>query len=222
MTKRVTLTRPIRSAYSVEKKCGVKGDGPPSPSYGGEEGARSYPLAPRTKKEGSPLTEALDLADKLTASDLKKLYDHVALKLASGATDGDTRTVDMWATAAYEALVDAIGTGGAGMAGPLAVKRLLSPRSSWAPVEEFLAALGVTGAKPAVRLSVLRLLAKLLVEHCAGVAQHVRAPLSAKLVANNTGNLAAIFDNAFPGYVASGLAPMLIERLARGGAEASE
>lgn len=98
------------------------------------------------------------------------------------------------------------------MAGPLPLKRMLAARASWAPVEGFARAAGFHKMRVPERLAAYRLLATILVERCQQVARAVRAPLSGKLVANSTGELGAMFDAAFPGYMRAGIAGIIFKR----------
>lgn len=212
MTRKVILTRPLREAYVMKKDSGGERGGPPSPSIEGRRGPNSPPV-------GAPdldnYQQALDLVEKLTGSDLKKLYDHLALRLAT--VEAPQRDLSMWATAVYDALTASNGGSGAGLPGPLAVKQLLGARSCWSYVESFARSLGAEELRPAERLSLYRLLANLLVLRCVDVARHARIPLSAKLVANNCSDIASVFESAFPGYVGSGLVGVLVKRLLAGG-----
>lgn len=141
------------------------------------------------------------------------------MRLQDLATSGtaDTRNLELWSTAAYDALVRANGGTPAGMPGPLVVRRLLAVRSSWQYIEDFLGVLGADEMTVATRLSLLRLLADLLVKRCQGIARHAHIPLNAKLVANNCGDISAVFEDAFPGYRGAGLVPLLVKRLVAGG-----
>lgn len=162
--------------------------------------------------DSKKLQEAKALVLELSPADKKQLLDFTALQLLGEHESGQTRDLDQWALAVYEAIVATIGTQGGGMAGPLPIKRLLAARASWAPVESFARVAGFNKMKVPERLAAYRLLAQLLVQRSQEVARAVRAPLTAKMVANNTGDLAAIFDAHFPGYMRSGLAAMLFRR----------
>lgn len=193
---------------------------PPSPPKGGGEGGNILvPTGPGEKeKESANLRQALALVDQgLTESELKALYDHLALRLQALATTGSegNRDLDTWSTAVYAALTEANGGGGAGMPGPLVVKRLVGVRSCWAPVSEFAAQCEYKGITVAERASLFTLLAKLLVERSQQVARHAGIPLTVKLVANNSADIAAIVNGAFPGYGASGLLPFMVKQLVR-------
>lgn len=220
--KKVLLTRPVRRSCDEEKKEG--NGGVFSPLYGGgeEKTLSTQMVGPSTKSEAEkekPLQRALHLVGELTDSDLKTLYDHIALALNERNTKGGAqdRDLSLWVTAVYDALTHANGGSPAGMPGPLVFKRLLGARSSWPYIADFLAVLGGETMRPAERLSILRLVAKLLVERCHTISVHARIPLTAKLVANNCAEVAAVFENSFPGYVGAGLVPLLLRRLLAGG-----
>lgn len=211
--KKVILTRPSYRQKNTENE-----HTPSFPSKGGREEGDSSPRIQIEEKEvtSKTLDQAQDLASKLSAADQKKLLDFLSLKLLESGESGQTRDVDMWALAVYEATVAAIGTNGGGMAGPLALKRLLAARSSWGPIETFAAYVGLPKLQVAERQGAYRLLANMLVDRAQGVARAVRAPLTGKLVANNTADIAAIFDASFPGYLAGGLALVVFRRAAQG------
>lgn len=216
--RKVVLTRPLRTSYSRSNTDGGKGIGPPSPSIGGEEGGLTPQVVGPLAGKAERAIQLLDQFD-LAYPELRQLYDHLALKLQQAAdaqTDGN-RNLAMWATAAYDALVRANGGAGGGMPGPLVVRRILAVRSSWSHVESFLTELDLDSYQVATRLAVLRLLADLLVKRCQVIARHARIPLTAKLLANNCENIAAVFEDAFPGYLGSGLVPLLVRRVTDGG-----
>lgn len=196
--KKVILSRPLRS--NVGEGPGKKV--PPPPSKEGEEGDLIFVPRPAKQKE-SRLDYVQSLADELSLADKKALYEHLALDLMASGSEG--RDVEMWTQAVYNALAAAIGTQGGGLAGPLAIKRLVAARSAWAPVEGFMRDAGLDELQVAHRQACYVLLAKLLVARAREVARHAGIPLSAKLVASNAGDIAAIVDRSFPSYVASGL-----------------
>jgi hypothetical protein len=219
-SKRVLLSRPlvkrdyplpeVEAVTPVNKnEPGRIGGGFCTPSI---EGGTTKPIP---HLQSQRVEEAKAILGKCTKPELKELYDHLAF-LVMEHDAGQSRDLDMWAAEVYAAMADAIGTAGAGMPGPLAVKSVLRGRTAWGPVYDFAAAVGVLDMKVAERKSCFRFLARLLVARCREVAQHVHAPLTAKMVANNCGDIAAIFDVNFPGYAASGVAGFLFKRLASG------
>jgi hypothetical protein len=60
------------------------------------------------------------------------------------------------------------------------------------------------------RQQAYNLVAELLVQYAKVAARRSGAPMSPKLVANCSQNVAGVFDSAFPGYAASGLARMVV------------
>jgi hypothetical protein len=110
-------------------------------------------------------------------------------------------------------LVSIIG-GQAGAAhGIMLVKRSLAISSSWGPVAEFMSAAGFDRLEVSKRQSVYYMLADLLVKYASSLSRKLKVPLTPKLVANCAQQIAAVFDTAFPGYVAAGLAPLVAARL---------
>jgi hypothetical protein len=63
------------------------------------------------------------------------------------------------------------------------------------------------------RGSVYRMLAALLVDHARSISDFTGAPLGPKLVGSCTGNIAGVFEKAFPGYVRAGLAKIAARQL---------
>jgi hypothetical protein len=167
----------------------------------------------KEKKGNVSLADLLEQADKLPATEKKTLLAHLALKDQDRGTEV-SRDQDMWAQAVYEALARAIGhEGGAGQ-GPALIKRTLSVSSVWSPIAKFLMASHLADLNVTERQSVLILIARLVTEHAQYVARKSGAPLSAKLVGSCSAHVASIFDNAFPGYLASGLAPIVARQFA--------
>ena len=109
---------------------------------------------------------------------------------------------------------EANGGGVRGMPAPQYLKRNLVGGASWEAVDLFMSSSKLNGLSVPQRLNVYRMLASLLVKHARKLARHVDAPMSAKFVANCAVNIAAIFDQSFPGYVASGLAHIVASRYA--------
>lgn len=181
--------------------------GAPSPPYREGGGA---PVLPQAATED----QLDDLVAGLTASQQKQLLDKLALAQYRPAklTKDETRDLDMWTQAIYAALVDALGGSVASAGGPLILKRLLAVPSSWTPVQAFMRDSQLEQLDVKGRMVSYQTLATLLVEHCKGVAYYLQTPLTPKFVANNCGQLGGVFENAFPGYVANGLARVIATR----------
>lgn len=219
--KKVTLLRPAppaRKDYYVRQRHAVnsgnskfRGEVPPS-----IEGV--YPpggIGGKVKEKEKPsvsLADLLTLAEQLPNAERKTLLAQLALK-AQSSDGGQDRDKDMWAQAVYEALARAFEhEGGAGQ-GPALVKRSVSVPAAWAPVADFMASSKLDDLTVTERQSVYGLVAQLVVQNARSIARRVNAPLSAKLVASCASNVASLFDNAFPGYLAAGLAPIVAKQL---------
>jgi hypothetical protein len=123
------------------------------------------------------------------------------------------RDLDMWAAAVYDALTATDRAQAEEGYGQLVVKRLLSPTSIWRPVQEFMRQAKLNELTVVERGSVYRMLAALLVDHARSISDFTGAPLGPKLVGSCTGNIAGVFEKAFPGYVRAGLAKIAARQL---------
>lgn len=216
MVKRVMLSRPPRSAdaptYVKNKKsAGVEGGGW-SPLKG-DQPPPNPPASPGAeKKKKANVDDLLTQADTLSAADRKTLLAKLALQAAVGV-DGQTRDVDMWAQSVYDGLVATLGYEDGAAMGPMVVKRLVGSPSAWAPVAQFMADSRLDQLKVVERQSVYMMLALLVIDKAKYVASKSNATLGPKLVSTCAAGIAGVFDAAFPGYLASGLAPMVAKQL---------
>ncbi len=212
--KRVLLTRPeytrapITRAHHVasKNKSGMGRD--IDPPIRGLSPHHSQGPQVNNKLEVGELTR---LADQLSPADRQQLLDHLALKQSNEA--GDPREVEMWCGAIYEALQDTLGASAGAMGGPMLVRRVVGSPSVWRPVDSFMQSSGLADLQVRERQLVYGMLADLLVKYAAQVAGHVGVPLSVKFVGNNAINLAGVFEQSFPGYLAAGLAPTIARGL---------
>ncbi len=173
-------------------------------------------LGGNEKKEQISLATLLDQAEQLSQADRKTLLARLSLASQNRETES-CRDKDMWSQAVYEELLKAYGRGLGAAQGPANVKRSLSLPTAWAPLADFMASSNLADLKVVERFAVYSMLAKLVVKQALYVARKVDAPLSAKLVGTCAANVASLFDNAFPGYLQSGLAPVVARQLVAGG-----
>lgn len=155
--------------------------------------------------------EAGELAEqilKLSPKDRKELLDQLLLEQQLTERKAD-RDVDMWAAAVHRELVRRIGASDGGVIGITIVRKLVGTAVSWGSVETFMRASKLAELAVVERQRVYFMLAELLVRHALVVARRGGFPLSAKLVAQCTSNLAGVFEDAFPGYLEAGLAKMV-------------
>lgn len=219
--KRVVLVRP-RRPYKQKplvgnsdafKKSG-QGDGGNIPPKGGIYISTPNPGTAGAGKDTKPpaLDKVVELAGQLTAQERKQLLATLALS-ANAADAGKIRDVDMWTQAVYDDLQGAGGLGSSGVQGPMVVKRALTAPSAWGAVSEFMRISKLESLKVTERQSIYGLLAKLVVDDAIQVTRKTGTPMSARLVGNCSTRVAGLFDNAFPGYLASGLALIVAKRL---------
>jgi hypothetical protein len=205
-----TEAEPAARTVEVNKKSSGKG----RVNYPSIEGVIINPLPgpggqEEEKKQG--VEHVLSLALALPPSEQKILLARLALS-QQAQKPGD-RELEMWAVGVQTALAGVSGGEAGAAQGVMLIRRSLAASSCWAPVTDFMERAGFAGLEVSKRQSVYLMLADLLVKYAAAVSRKVSAPLTAKFVANNAQHIAAIFDNAFPGYVAAGLAPMVAARL---------
>lgn len=217
---KAVLTRPLRQGPSyakestqLNKSSGNRGD--VIPLYRG--GNITPHLSQRQQEEKKAkasvsLDSVLELVEQLSSTEKKQLLAKLALQAQINGK-GDGRDLDMWALAVYDALASSIGSGGGGVQGVASVKRVLSAPNAWGPVAGFMESTKLDQLTVTERQSVYAMLAKLAVKRARAVANHGNIPMSAKLVGTCSSNLAGLFDQAFPGYLASGLALLVAKQL---------
>jgi hypothetical protein len=212
--KQIVVARPVRdpSTSYVKPKDRARQTTPPSsPSIeGGGEGV----ILGQAKKEKktSNVESLLGQASTLSLEERKLLLARLSLGIHHGNAS-DPRDLDMWVVAVYDGLVSALGARDGVGVGPAAIKRALGAPAVWGPVSEFMASAKFNQIKVVERQAVYVLLAKLVIAQAKYVAGKTMAPLSARLVGNVATNVAGIFDQAFPGYLASGMAGIIVRRL---------
>ena len=214
MKRRVILTRPERkvNAFVKKEKNNSLGLNPTPPTLSPLGGGGVGGLPNREVVEKITVSDLVTQAESLSLADQKELLARISL-LTQTLPASEARDSDMWATAVYQALTAVVGGGGEGMAGPLAIKRVVTVPGAWGPVRSFMAASKMNSLTVSNRQSVYMMLAKLVVENARTVSRKAGIPLSAKLVANCSSNITGIFDQSFPGYLSSGLALMVARRL---------
>lgn len=222
MVKRVMLVRPEydRSPYlrqrveptEESKVVGRDGADSPLPSFR-REGGESSPTD--EKKESSRGAVVLDLVGKLSVEERRALLDQLALQaLEDEAPRPDDRELNLWSVAVHSALNQALGDEARGDVGLIIVRRQVGARSAWRPVVEFMRSGKLDKLSLAERQSAYDLLAKMVVAHARSVARRSGAPLGPKLVGSCAASVRGLFDASFPGYLRSGLAPLVAKRAA--------
>jgi hypothetical protein len=151
----------------------------------------------------------------LPAKDRKAVIDSLLLETQLIGEADAGRDLDMWAEAVHRELTRRLGSLDGGIVGPMVVRKLVAAGASWKPVEQFMAASKLSELTVTERQRAYYMLAELLVRHALTVARRSGAPMSAKLVANCTNNLAGVFEESFPGYLEAGLARMVTRHAER-------
>lgn len=217
--KKVTLSRPLRKPATVLGRAGKASpqkNTPTPPHPLGVGGGGSNFAGEKIKEEKITVSQLLELAAKLTVSQHRELTAQIALQ-ALQAGDGPSRDKDMWSAAVYEALQTAVGAGDRASVAPMLVRRAMGASSSWLPVKEFMERSELQRVlKVTERQAVYQFLARLVIKRSREVAQHVKAPLSPKLVAGQASSISHLFDAEFPGYLAAGLAGIVAKRIISG------
>lgn len=205
MRKTVVLSR----ARSLNKKESGPGDTTtPHPTPYRGRGVGGSPQADSNVDEIKAKIKNLDAAER------RELLAALALDL--NAPKQADRDLDMWVVAAHEALAAVAGGRDGAVQAPAVCKRVLGG-SAFQPVLDFMEASRLSKLEVTKRQAVYRTLAELVVRRARKIGSRSGAPLSAKLVANVAGNIGGIFESAFPGYVASGLAHLVATRPTAGG-----
>lgn len=198
MTRKVVLTRPERGVR--EHPAGPTGVVPPL------KGGNNHPRAPDENGEKKPVADLLAAASSLSAADRRELLARLSLAEQQGRP-GSSREQEQWAQAVHEALLAAAGAGAGAVPAPGVVRGLVTAPKAWAPVRDFMHAAGLADRlKSGESLKFFRLLARLLVEDTEDFCHAARVPFGPKLVAQRAERIGGVFDQAFPGYVRSGLA----------------
>lgn len=219
---RVLLTRPEYKGKGVTKTTinpAKDKPTPPTPLTGGMGGgvvAGSPGKSISTGRRIGKPTFFQEFQTQALALDIQERKELLAQLLLAQAEQADPGTdVDLWAAAVSSALQATLRGANGVTSGKLLARKLLGVSNAWAPVKDFAVAVGFDSMTRVEKQSAYQLLASLLMEHVRYVARKSGAPLSLKLVASCAPNLAGVFDQAFPGYLASGLAMLPFRQYAR-------
>lgn len=155
--------------------------------------------------------------DGLSASQLKEVKDYLSLLIQSKASDTRsglrpsqklTRDENLWLDSLHLKLSEATGISSSN---PLVASGHDRTRTaSFELAEAFLKDAGIWQKESYARKAVYDLLAGLLVAYAKQVTHKLKIPLGMKFVLQNTDKLPELFDLAYPGYLQSGLARMVI------------
>lgn len=164
------------------------------------------PHAQGSSASSSTPQQLLDAALLLPLKDQKWLVDRLALALQA-TSKKDCRDLDLWCTAVQTVLSKQLANGGYGT---VLIKQMLSQRAYWDPVVEFMEHAGFKDMPVQRRQAVYMLLADVILLQTLNVCRHRGLAPSLKIFASNAQNVAACFEDQFPGYISAGLAHMVI------------
>lgn len=200
MRKSVSLVRSVGRDVS---------SGPPIPLKG--NGGGSVNRAPRRifREEGENVVD-VDRLLALPKQQRRAALDRLALSLMEES--GERRDSEMWSAAVSSALEGRLGRQGSAAYGPLLAKRVVGAPAAFKPVASFVEEARLDEMTVVRRQQAMNLLAELVVESASQVGRAKGIPLSLGLVAGCAANVRAIFDQAFPGYLESGLAGIVFGR----------
>lgn len=147
----------------------------------------------------------------MSKAERQALLDRLSLSLMETE---DGRDVAMWATSVLSALSSRLGSGGAPVGGVALVKSIVGTKKAFAPLASFIQEAKLDDLTVTERQAALNYLAGLVVDDAADLARYTKQPLGLKLVAQRAAHVRAIFDQAFPTYLASGIAKIVFRRMA--------
>lgn len=207
------IVRPNYQARIVRRETNESGNNFPLPPHPlrGEVGGGDITQSRERKMIKPDLATLLVQAESLSPDDQRQLMARLSLAGKTVASASDP-AINLWAGAILTALQSTLGGGDRGLPGVMVVARLLSGPSAFAPVKSFMASTKMDKLTVLEQSSVYGLLARLTVKYAQDVAGRAGIPLTVKLVINCSASIDGIFDEAFPGYLANGLALMVARR----------
>lgn len=149
----------------------------------------------------------LESCSKLDAAERQQLLEALSLQQLTEEHTSPER--GLWAGAVHEAMKRSLGDA---PSVPM-LRKQLSTRAAWAPVQHVIDAAGGARLQRVQVLALLDLLAGLLVRHVATVAARSGAPATSRLLVNCVPALPAVLDQEFPGYMAAGLLHIVVRQL---------
>lgn len=194
---------------------GVVGGTPPLLGVGG-----SHHHTPSQRETSSDLVEQMKrMGKQLTKTQRKEVRDYLSLldkdlvlkeKTDLRPSQLLSRDDEIWRDSCLVKLAGVMGLSTTTMS--LSFGPVSGLNSGIDKVQSFVKEAGLHKNASYERKAVYNLLADLLVNYCKGLAGKIDAPLGPKLIFNNADKIPALFDCAYPGYLQSGLAGMIVDR----------
>lgn len=170
---------------------------------------------PETRKDNTQILDIEQQALGMSKTERQQLLDRLSLSLQS--ENEATRDSTMWCASVVKALQSRLGAGGASAYGSALAKSIVGAVKPFAPIAEFIVAVGLDEFHIVERQAALNFLADMVVADASSFASHVGMPLTLKVVAQRAVHVRAIFDRAFPSYLPAGLGKIVFRQMASRG-----
>lgn len=148
----------------------------------------------------------------ISTKEAKLLLAKLALQHRKTNTNQGERDAETWASCVADAMREAVGS----TAGAQLIRKEMLATAAWEPVERFLTDARFTDLSVPEKQATYQMLARLLVQYADRIANRRDVTLSPHFVASCAGHIGVVFESAFPGYLASGLAHIVVKRLCAG------
>ena len=214
--KRIAIVghRPIhRGVQSIPRKIatGVAPPHPPFPLKGIRGGGEDGTTAPCS----APVDSVIAALQKMESTELKKVQDHLSLllqehDLITGKMDRDCL---MWGDSLLAALSKVLKKSFPPLQRAAPIWKAV--RGSYKELQGFVEGAGIYGVTSYRKKALYDLLGLLVVKQAQITAKRLDLPLTPNLVLQESHNLAAIFDMAYPGYLQSGMVGWVVSALGK-------
>lgn len=163
------------------------------------------------------VNEAKTLIDRMNKEQRKEIGDYLAF-ISLGRKTGGTvqdlksnRDLGLWGDALVEALGQALPS--LVMSKHVQASVMQQLESSSVLAESIISQAAIPASQSYMRNAFYRVLANLLVQHSRSVAKYVKAPLSLKFCLGQADNLAGLVEDAYPGYLQSGMMKVVLQQM---------
>lgn len=160
------------------------------------------------------LTEIKQEIRKLPLADKQELAAYITLQLKTDprhkSKTEPERDVDLLATEICNALQKEITSGLRAIPSHHSLRPLLN--ATFKEVQEFMKSAGIWSVVVGERIKFYRLLAPLMVAYAKKASTKNNLPLTPRFVLSLTNVIPGLVDQAFPGYAASGMLKIILER----------
>ena len=156
---------------------------------------------------------ALDHVSKLDRKQAKQMLAQLSLRMETSDKAVQNRDLEAWCASVHAELSKELGTDRA--YGLMQVRKALSEPEHWEPVEAFMEAANFDQYTSAQRRAMYMLLAEMVLDRAYEDTKRFGGTVTLLAIGRCTVDLVRIFDDAFPGYLRSGLAFMVAEQQQR-------